>query len=134
MKIGEYIKNYRESHFLSQREFARKCGLSNAQISLLEKGVGATGEPFMPSYKTISKVARGMGVTIEMLISQCDDFEIDITDDAMLETPLVKQFMEEQTQRSPDEEMLLQAYRLIPSEHRIEAMQAVLAIKMKYEN
>lgn len=134
MKLGDIIRKYREEHFLSQREFARKCQLSNAQISLLEKGVGASGEPFMPSYRTINKVAKGMGLSSEALIAQVEDFDIDITDDSRLETNLVEKFIEETTRRSPDEEMLLQAYRMIPQEHRIEAMQAVLGIKMKYEN
>ena len=134
MKLGDYIREYRESHFLSQRQFAQRCNLSNAQISLLEKGVGASGEPFTPSYKTISKVARGMGITTATLMQECGDFTIDITDDALLETPSVQKFMEEISKRSPDEEMLVQAYRMIPAEHRIEAMQAVLQIKLKYEN
>ena len=133
MKLGDIIRMYREDHFLSQREFARRCQLSNAQISLLEKGVGARGEPFMPSYRTLNKVAKGMGLTSEALIMQCDDFDIDISDDSRLENSLVEQFVEAQ-RRSPDEEMLLQAYRMIPQEHRIEAMQAVLQIKLKYEN
>lgn len=134
MKLGDIIRKYREEHFLSQREFARKCQLSNAQISLLEKGVGSSGEPFMPSYRTISKVAKGMGLSSEALIAQVEDFDIDVTDDSRLENSLVEQFIEERLNRSPDEEMLLQAYRMIPQEHRIEAMQAVLGIKMKYEN
>ena len=134
MKFGDIIRNYREEHYMSQREFARKCQLSNAQISLLEKGVGATGVPFMPSYRTISKVASGMGISSEALIMQCDDFDVDITDDSRLENSLVEKFIEEQINRSPDEEMLVQAYRAIPKEHKIEAMQAVLGIKMKYEN
>ena len=135
MKLGDIIRKYRDEHnFMSQREFARKCQLSNAQISLLESGIGTSGEPFMPSYRTISKVAKGMGMSPEMLIAQCDDFDIDITDDSRLESNLVEKYIEEQLSRSPDEEMLLQAYRMIPAEHRIEAMQAVLAIKMKYEN
>ena len=75
-----------------------------------------------------------MGLSSEALIAQCEDFDIDITDDSRLENSLVEKFIEEHINRSPDEEMLLQAYRMIPQEHRIEAMQAVLGIKMKYEN
>ena len=134
MKLGDIIRKYREEHYLSQREFARKCQLSNAQISLLEKGVGSSGEPFMPSYRTISKVAKGMGMSSEALIAQVEDFDIDISDDSRLENSLVEKYIEEHLSRSPDEEMLLQAYRMIPQEHRIEAMQAVLQIKLKYEN
>lgn len=133
MTLGEFVKQYREAHFMSQREFARRCGLSNAQISLIEKGIGTDGKPFTPTGLTLSKVARGMGLPVESLIAQCDDFLIDTTDAGFSETPQVLQFIEDQSKRSPDEEMLLQAYRLIPVEHRIEAMYAVLQIKDKYE-
>ena len=107
MKLGDIIRKYREEHYLSQREFARKCQLSNAQISLLEKGVGSSGEPFMPSYRTISKVAKGMGMSSEALIAQVEDFDIDISDDSRLENSLVEKYIEEHLSRSPDEEMLL---------------------------
>lgn len=79
MKLGDIIRKYREEHYLSQREFARKCQLSNAQISLLEKGVGARGEPFMPSGRTISKVAKGMGLSSEALIAQVVDIYFEPT-------------------------------------------------------
>ena len=55
----------------------------------------------------------------------------------MTDSPLVRGFISELKQNDglkPDEEMLLQAYRLIPASHRIEAMQAVLGIMQKYEN
>ena len=133
MTLGEVIRQYREQHGLSQRQFAQRCNLSNVAIARIESGFRADGKEVAPKWDTIQKIARAMGTTGELLVRQCDDFKIDISD-SLEETPLVKQFMEEQIKRSPDEEMLLQAYRLIPSEHRIEAMQSVLAIKMKYEN
>ena len=130
MKIGEYVQDYRESHGMSQREFARKSGLSNAIISFLERGVRQNGEPYMPKFDTVRKVARVMGKTAEELISECDDFQLDISV-GMEETPLYEDFAQSQ---SMDETMLLQAYRMIPMEHRIEAMQAVFKVKDKYEN
>lgn len=132
MKIGEVIKQYREEHGLSQRAFARHCGLSNAQISWLEVGVGSNGKPVKPTFDTVRKVAKGMGISAEMLISRCEDFELDLTD-TIEQTPLTQRFIDELNERTPDEYMLIQAYRLIPVEHRMEALEAILKIKAKYE-
>ena len=132
MKIGEVIKQYREEHNLSQREFARRCDLSNAQISWLEIGIGSNGKPVKPTFDTVRKVAKGMGISAEQLITQCEDFELDLTD-TIEQTPLVENFVKELSEYTPDERMLIQAYRMIPAEHRIEAMTAILAIKTKYE-
>lgn len=132
MKIGEYIREYRESHGISQRAFARHCGLSNAQISLLEVGVGSNGKPVAPTFDTVRKVARGMGISAEELITQCEDFELDLTD-TIEQTPLVQGFVKELSEYTPDERMLIQAYRMIPAEHQLEALEAILKIKAKYE-
>lgn len=58
MRIGDRIKEYREAHGLSQRAFARRCGLSNVQIAFLERGYGNTGKPFEPTFDTVRKVVR----------------------------------------------------------------------------
>lgn len=128
MKIGEFVYKYREEHNMSQREFARRANLSNVVIGFLEKGERTNGEPYLPKFDTIRKIARAMGISPEALISQCDDFEIDISV-GMEETPLYTDLLQS---HAADEAMLIQAYRLIPLEHRIEAMQAVFNIKDKY--
>jgi transcriptional regulator with XRE-family HTH domain len=133
MKIGEVINQYREEHGLSQREFARRCDLSNAQISWLGVGIGSNGKPVKPTFDTVRKVAKGMGISAESLITKCEDFELDLTD-TVEKTPLVQGFITELNERTPDEYMLIQAYRLIPVEHRMEALEAILKIKAKYEN
>ena len=38
MKLGEIIKTYRFEHKLSLREFAHQCGVSFAQVRLMERG------------------------------------------------------------------------------------------------
>ena len=134
MKIGEVVRQYREAHGLSQREFGRRCGLSGVIISFLERGERSNGEPYAPKFDTVRKIARGMGTSAEVLISQCEDFMLDISGNTIEETPLVAGFIKELTERTPDEDMILQAYRAIPAEHRIEAMTAILSIKTKYEN
>ena len=132
MKLGEFISQYREEHGLSQREFARRCDLSHVIIQFVEKGERSNGDPYLPRFDTIRKLARGMGMSAESLITQCEDFNLDVSV-GVEETPLVLDFMKELQSQSTDEAMLIQAYRLIPIEHRIEAMQAVFKIKEKYE-
>ena len=74
MKIGEYIRQYREENKLSQREFAKMCGLSNAYISMLEKGVNpSTGEPAVPSMKVYLQISQAMGISIQTLMEAVDD-------------------------------------------------------------
>lgn len=129
MKLGEVIREHREQHGLSQREFARRCNLSNVAIAAIENGFRSDGKIVAPKFETIRKIARAMGISTEALIYKCDDFDIDISDDDPVEA-----FVREAEKQSPDENMLIQAYRLIPAEHRLEAIEAVLKIKAKYEN
>lgn len=130
MKLGDVVFNYRNEHGLSQREFGRRCDLSHVIIQFIEKGERSNGDRYIPRFETIRKLAKGMGMSAEALITQCDDFDIDISV-GLEETPIFKDMLQNQ---STDEIMLLQAYRMIPIEHRIEAMQAVFKIKDQYEN
>lgn len=127
MKIGELVAEYREQHNISQREFAKMCNLSHVIISFLERGERANGEPYLPRYDTIRKIATVIGKTPEELITGCDDFNIGVSVGPE-ETPIY----EELYHQPPDEAMLIQAYRMIPVEHRMEAMQAIFAVKDKY--
>lgn len=130
MKLGELIRTYREEHGnISQREFARICGLSSVIISNIERGLRHSGEAYVPKLDTIRKLAAGMGITPEELIT-CDDFDLNIRV-GMEETPIMEDIMKE-IYSHPDEAMLIQAYRMIPQEHRIEAMQCIFRIKDKY--
>lgn len=81
MKLGDYIKNYRLSHDLSQRQFAIKCGVSNGYISMLEEGKNPrTNEPLIPSLNMLKKIANGMNLSIHELISSVDDMPISFED------------------------------------------------------
>ena len=76
-----------------------------------------------------------MGTTPEELITSCDDFEHESMPKVGLEeASIVEDFLKELSKMSADETMLIQAYRMIPIQHRIEAMQAVFGIKDKYLN
>ena len=85
MKLGDVIREYREMHGMSQRTFARRAGLSNAQISFLEKGVGPTGKPFEPTFETLRKVAKAMGTSAEALMYDCDEFYLTLSDNDLTE-------------------------------------------------
>lgn len=79
MKLGDLIREYRDSHELSQRQFANQCGLSNGYISILEKGVNpSTGKPVTPTLPQLKKLADGMSMTLSELFEQTDDMPIDL--------------------------------------------------------
>lgn len=82
MKIEEITKKYREEHSLSQRQFAALCGLSSTYIWILEQGKHpSTGKPIQPSLPALNKIARGMGLTLEELMSKCDNMLVALTDE-----------------------------------------------------
>lgn len=83
MKLGNLIKEYRESHDLSQRQFAMTCGLSNGYISMLEKGKNPkTGRPVTPTLQQLKKLADGMGTTMMDMLEQVDDMPVDLATEA----------------------------------------------------
>ena len=81
MKLAELITNYRSVHSLSQRQFGAQCGLSTGYISLIEKEVNPqTGKPMVPTLAVLNKIAKGMNMTIDELISVCDDMPVNISE------------------------------------------------------
>ena len=85
MKLSEIIKKYRESHNMSQRQLGAQCGLSTGYISLIEKEVNPqTGKRMVPSLPVMNKLASGMGVTLDDLLSMCDDMDVTLSDKGIL--------------------------------------------------
>lgn len=79
MTLGEYIRAYREAHGESQRSFAARCGLSNTNISFIERGINPnTGKPIAPDVLTLQKISNAMGVSVQDIIASTDDFVIDL--------------------------------------------------------
>ena len=71
MKLSEMIKGFREENGISQREFARRCGLSNSLISLLEKGINPqTGNAMSQDLDTYVKLAQGMQTSLQKLFEE----------------------------------------------------------------
>ena len=80
MKLSELIINYRKRMNISQREFSRKCDLSNTYISFLEnENNPKTGKPIIPTLEQYKKLAGGMGITVQELFELLDrDAPVDI--------------------------------------------------------
>lgn len=71
MTLGEAIVEYRRSHDLSQREFARRADLSNSLISIIERGRNPqTGKEMSPDLETYSKIALAMGISLQALFEK----------------------------------------------------------------
>lgn len=80
MKLSELIIEYRREHGISQRQIASQCSLSTGYISLIEKEINPqTGKPMVPSLAVLNKLAKGMGITLDNLLSVCDDMPVDIS-------------------------------------------------------
>jgi len=80
MKLGDIVKRYRKDHDLSQREFAKLCGLSHGYIPLIEKGLNPNGYPLTPSITVMKQLADAMGMSLHELISLSDeDMELDLS-------------------------------------------------------
>ena len=76
MDLKDILIEYRTENKISQREFARRSGLSNAQISILEYGMNKqTGRKPVPDIITMKKIADGMGITLQELFDKVGNSE-----------------------------------------------------------
>ena len=74
MKLSELIIDYRKRLNISQREFSRRCGLSNTYISFLENEKNPkTEKPIVPTLDIYRKIADGMDTTVHHLFELLDD-------------------------------------------------------------
>ena len=80
MKLSAIITDYRNQAKISQREFARRCGLSNSYISFIENEYNPrTGKPIVPTLEQYQKIASGMGLTVHQLFERLDaDSPVDL--------------------------------------------------------
>jgi Helix-turn-helix. len=69
--LGELIRNYREEHDLSLRDFAERCGVSHSYVDKLEKGIDPrSGKPVEPTLDILEKLASAMNLTLDQLLTQ----------------------------------------------------------------
>ena len=105
MTLKEYVIEYRKSHKISQRKFAAMCDLSNGFISMLEKGDNHhTQKPITPSLPTLKKLATGMGISLDELLSVTDDIQLNLTAFDLEDSSTMESFSDKEIQ-------LIEAYR-----------------------
>ena len=74
MKLGDYIKQYRDENNLSLREFANKTNLSHSYIGFLEKNIDRrTGKEMIPSLRTLKEIAKATNNTPDELLELLDE-------------------------------------------------------------
>ena len=77
VNIKDYVYNYRKEHGLSMEAFGKKCGLSRAYISILEKGINpTTGKAFIPTIDTLKRIADSTGADLDSLLKMLDDDQV----------------------------------------------------------
>ena len=73
MTLGDAIKEYRSARGLSQDIIAARSNLSKAYISILERNKNPkTGEPPVPTLKTIKAIAAAIESDFDTLFSKLD--------------------------------------------------------------
>jgi len=77
MTLGEIIQEYRESNNMSQRQFAERCGLSNAYISILEKNESPkTKEAPSPTLAVFKDIADELGISVHELMTKANETKV----------------------------------------------------------
>lgn len=65
IKLGQLIRHKRERQGLTQIELAKRSNVDRNYIGMLERGERN------PSYLSLLKVAKGLGIPINKLIETC---------------------------------------------------------------
>lgn len=124
MKLSAIIADYRESMQISQREFARRCDLSNSYISFLEKETNPkTGRPMVPTLIQYKKIATGMNMTVQQLFEMLDD---DAPVDLNSPGDVLRSPGSSFGYLSEDEHALLSAFRAADDRARSDALNTLL--------
>lgn len=125
MKLSEIVLQYREKYGLSMRTFAGRCGLSHAVIANIEKETNSQGEPFTPTIDTLSKIAKGMGISLNDLLAEMDDIDVYVS-----ETDELRDMLKENS----DMRMLLSISSKFDKEDFDILLQTAKAIGRRYED
>ena len=111
MTLGQIIREYREANDISQRQFAERCGLSNAYISILEKNESPkTKEAPAPTIAVFKTIADTIGIPVHELMVKADETKVSMGQKMQI-TPLRAQIHDEvlkilNERKSPEQEML----------------------------
>lgn len=120
MKLGEWLKMYRDRNNMTMQDLAAACGFSKAYIGMLEKSINpTTGKPVSPTIQTLDKIAKGTGQDIDSLLKYLDD------DQPVIIPASSNNLSDEQT-------TVLKAYDELPSEGRRDFWSYLEFLKFKY--
>ena len=116
MTLGNLILKYRMENDMSQRQFAARCGVSNAYISMLEKGVNpSTGKPVVPTMQQFRAIYTAMGYTLDEILRLIDD-------EAFI--PLKREIIRLAAMNTPDEDEQI-VYHPVVSGHSATSDQGI---------
>ena len=80
MILSELLTEYLESHKMTQTEFAQRCGISKAYVSMIINSRNPkTGKPPVLTVAKYNGVAKAMDMTMDELFKIIDDAPIDIS-------------------------------------------------------
>lgn len=121
MDLKEYLREYRASHGLSQRQFADACGLSNGYISMIERGFNPkTKEPIICSLPTLQKLAAGMHISLNQLLTDIDDMPVDLVGEGQTTNRPASKIESRPT--NPIDIELIELVTGLPQEKKMEAL------------
>ena len=100
MGVGEFIRRQRELGQMSVRQLADICGVSNAYLSQIERGLRT------PSSVILQSVARGLRLSAETLYAQAG-----IIDPKGEEDGVVRSVMQDPNLSARQREILIDMYQ-----------------------
>ncbi|MFZ1236891.1 MAG: S24 family peptidase [Prevotella sp.] len=72
--MSKIVYEYRKAHKLSMEAMADIAGLSKGYIAIIEKENNPiSGKPSTPSFDTLQKLAKAMGMSTDALVNMMDD-------------------------------------------------------------
>lgn len=91
MTLSQFLKEYREEHHISMRRFAEMAGISHSLVSILERDLNGREDKqkMSPSIDTLNRIASVMGITFEELVRSCDDIDIELEEEAVVDIPIL---------------------------------------------
>jgi transcriptional regulator with XRE-family HTH domain len=111
MELGDLIRQYRKNNKITLREFAKRCGTSHGYVSMLEtKKNSKTGEPIVPTIEKLKAIAQAMNMSLNDLISICDDMPVSVSSDKQQNAP------GKVTDLSEGELLVVELFRQLPED------------------
>lgn len=131
MKLSQIVIDYRNRMQISQREFARRCDLSNSYISFIENEFNPrTGRPIVPTLEIYKRIASGMNMSVHQLFGILDEdapVDLGISSPVKDDDPLSCDEIHTEEAR-----ILAKGIDKLPKELREQALSVIRAMFVKY--